>query len=63
MSGFCELRRESKNNNLRAMVFYEQEGNMSNLRVFIWLTWLMGCKLVAELAPVSRQRRASGEIA
>lgn len=63
MSGFCELRRESGQNKLRAMVFYEQEGNMSNLRVFIWLTWLMGCKLLAELAPVSRQRRTTGEIA
>ena len=63
MSGFCELRRESKNNKLRAMVFYEQEGNMSNLRVFIWLTWLMGCKLLAEFVPATRQRRTTGEIA
>lgn len=63
MSGFCELRRESKQNKLRAMVFYEQEGNLSNLRVFIWLTWLMACKLASELAPVTRQRRSTGEIA
>jgi hypothetical protein len=64
MSGFCELRHEGGKNQIRAMVFYEQEGNMSNLRVFIWLTWLMGCKLAAELfAPASRQRRTTGEIA
>jgi hypothetical protein len=62
VSGFCELRRESSNNKLRAMVFYEQEGSMSNFRVFIWLTWLMACKLLAEFIPVARQRRTTGEI-
>jgi hypothetical protein len=63
MSGFCELRREKGGNKLRAMVFYEQEGTMSNLRVFIWLTWLMAGKLFAELAPATRDRRTTGEIA
>jgi len=63
MSGFCELRREKGGNKLRAMVFYEQEGNMSNLRVFVWLTWLMACKLFAELAPATRHRPTTGEIA
>ncbi len=62
MSGFCELRRESKRNKLRAMVFYEQEGAMSNFRVFLWLTWLMACKLLTEFAPLARQRRTTGEI-
>jgi hypothetical protein len=63
MSGFCELRRENGENKLRAMVFYEQEGNMSNLRVFLWLTFLMACKLFAELTPATRHRRSTGEIA
>jgi hypothetical protein len=62
MSGFCELRRERGENKLRAMVFYEQEGEMSNLRVFVWLTWLMACKLLAELQPFPRQRRTTGEL-
>ena len=62
MSGFCELRRESKQNKLRAMVFYEREGSMSNFRVFMWLTWLMACKLFAEFASVLRQRRTTGEV-
>jgi hypothetical protein len=61
-SGCYELRRESGKNKLRAMVFYEQEGSMSNFRVFIWLTWLMASKLLADLAPVARQRRTTGEI-
>jgi hypothetical protein len=63
MSGFCELRRERGAKKLRAMVFYEQEGNVSNLRVYIWLTWLMACKLVAELIPAARERRSTREIA
>lgn len=62
MSGFCELRHESRENKLRARVFYEPEEPMSNFRVFIWLTWLMACKLVTEFAPFSRQRRTTGEI-
>jgi hypothetical protein len=63
MSGCCELRHESKQNKLRAVVFYEQEGNMSNLRVFLWLTWLMACKLAAELNAATRHRRPTGETA
>jgi hypothetical protein len=63
MSGCCELRHESKQNKLRAVVFYEQEGNMSNLRVYLWLTWLMACKLFLELTPATRHRRSTGEIA
>jgi hypothetical protein len=62
MSGFCELRHESRDNKLRAMVFYEREGSMSNFRVFLWLTWLMACKLFTEVAPFSRQRRTTGEV-
>lgn len=61
-SGCYELRRESGQNKLRAMVFYEQEGCMSNFRVFLWLTWLMASKLLADLIPVTRQRRTAGEI-
>jgi hypothetical protein len=66
MGGFCELRRESRQNKLRAMVFYEQEGAMSNVRVFFWLTWLMACKLLAEIVPGFRQQQrqptTTGEI-
>ena len=60
--GCYELRRESRQNKLRAMVFYEQEGSMSSFRVFLWLTWLMASKLLADLIPVARQRRTAGEI-
>ena len=62
MSGFCELRHESGQNKIRAMVFYEQEGAMSNLRVFLWLTWFMACKLLTEFVPFARQRRTAGEV-
>jgi|HubBroStandDraft_3_1064219.scaffolds.fasta_scaffold5342783_1 hypothetical protein len=62
MSGFCELRHESGENKLRAMVFYEREGSMSNFRVFLWLTWLMACKLFTESTPFPRQRRTTGEV-
>ncbi len=62
MSEFFELRHESGGNKLRAMVFYEQEGPMSNVRVFVWLSWLMACKLVGELMPFPRQRRTTGEL-
>jgi hypothetical protein len=62
MSGSYELRHESGQNKLRAMVLYEQEGSMSNFRVFLWLTWLMACKLLTEVAPLTRQRRSAGEI-
>jgi hypothetical protein len=61
-SGSYELRHESGQNKLRAMVFYEQEGSMSNFRVFLWLTWLMACQLLVEFVPQTRQRRSTGEI-
>lgn len=62
MSEFFELRHERGGNKLRAMVFYEQEGSMSNFRVFVWLSWLMVCKLLAELVALPRQRRTTGEL-
>lgn len=33
---------------------------MSNLRVVIWLTYLMASKLLADLFPVDRERRTTG---
>jgi len=35
---------------------------MSNVRVVIWLTWLMACKLMADLLPFARERRTTGGV-
>lgn len=60
---FFELAaREQPRNESRAVAFNVQEGLMSNLRVVIWLTWLMACRLLADLVPTARERRTTGGV-
>jgi len=57
-----EIPRWASGNKPRAIVLNKQEALMSNVRVVIWLTWLMACKLMADLLPFPRERRTTGGV-